>query len=46
MCQVCTAARPRDKEGHAPEPVTYPAVIDHRDYDTDPLPGPPEPQIL
>lgn len=44
VCQTCTAAQP--VEGGERKPVTYPAVVDEHDYDKNPLPGPPQPQIL
>lgn len=44
ICWACTAAKPRDKDGHQ-EPAVFPVVVDTRDYDRFPLPGPPEPQI-
>lgn len=45
VCVTCTAAKPPE-EGGDRKPVTYPAVVDHRDYDTNPLDGPPQPQVL
>lgn len=45
VCLPCTAARKPDEDGKR-EPVTYPVVLATRDYAADPLPGPPEPQVL
>lgn len=45
VCYACTAGQDPDEDG-VRRPVTYPVVVDVRDYQADPLLGPPEPQIL
>lgn len=44
ICWGCTAQREPDETGKV-TPKTYPVVIDTRDYDLYPLPGPPEPVL-
>lgn len=44
VCWACTARQDPDKDG-ARKPVTFPVVVDTRDYLKYPLPGPPEPQV-
>lgn len=44
ICWGCTAAGEPEKDGRR-KPVTYPVVVDTRDYTRFPLPGPPEPQL-
>lgn len=45
VCWACTAAQHPDKDGQR-DPVTYPVVVDTRDYEKFPLEGPPQPEIL
>lgn len=44
VCWACTAAQ-APGEGGKREWVKYPVIVDTRDYDQFPLPGPPEPLI-
>lgn len=45
VCWACTAAQEPDKDGQR-EPVTYPVVVDTRDYVQYPLQGQPLPQDI